>query len=599
MKKYIKIIILALAVVMFNACEKDYIDPISKVEPGPDEEAPQVSIKSPVEGTTIQVPELIASVNISLEATDDIEIGNVSVTIDDVEIASFTEFKDYRRAVEEFLFENVTNGDHQLKVTATDLTGKTGSATVNFSKAPPYSPVYPDEIFYMPFDNDFAEKISFTNATVVGNPGFAGESIIKGEGVNAYKGATDSYLSFPTEGLLGNEFSAVFWMKVNAVPDRAGILVIGAPDDANPTAMNNRKHGFRFFRENASGKQRFKLNVGTGESDSWFDGGAAADVDPSTGEWVHMAFTISETEAVVYIDGQVVKQGELAGVDWTGCDVISIMSGVPRFTGWSHLSDLSFMDELRLFKRALTPEEIATIIQDESGKTVGYNPIYDGEIFYMPFEGDNKEMVSGTEATMVGTTGFSEEGKQGKAYMGAADSYLTFPTTNLQNDNFSAVFWMKINNVPDRAGVLVMGPEDPDNADYPVKQNNRKSGFRFFREAAGTNQIFKLNAGNGTADSWFDGGAAAQVDPSTGEWVHMAFTISGTECVVYIDGEEVKQGEFGGIDWTGCDILTIGSGAPRFTGWDHKSDLSLIDELRIFDKALSKDEIMTIINAEK
>ena len=108
-----------------------------------------------------------------------------------------------------------------------------------------------------------------------------------------------------------------------------------------------------------------------------------------------------------------------------------------------------------------------------------------------------------------------------------------------------------------------------------------------------------MNAGNGTADSWFDGGAAAQVDPSTGEWVHMAFTISGTECVVYIDGEEVKQGEFGGIDWTGCDILTIGSGAPRFTGWDHKSDLSLIDELRIFDKALSKDEIMTIINAEK
>jgi hypothetical protein len=363
--------------------------------------------------------------------------------------------------------------------------------------------------------------------------------------------------------------------------------------------MNNRKHGFRFFRENASGKQRFKLNVGTGESDSWFDGGAAADVDPSTNEWVHMAFTISGTEAVVYIDGQVVKQGALPGVDWTNCDVISIMSGAPRFTGWNHLSDLSFMDELRLFKRALTQEEIAAIIQDESGKTVGYQPIYDGEVFYMPFEGDNKEMVSGTEATMVGTTGFSDEGKQGKAYMGATDSYLTFPTANLQNDNFSAVFWMKINNVPDRAGVLIMGPEDPDNADYPVKQNNRKSGFRFFREAAGTKQIFKLNTGNGTADSWFDGGAAAQVDPSTGEWVHMAFTISGTECVVYIDGEVVKQGAFDGIDWTGCDILTIGSGAPRFTGWDHKSDLSLIDELRIFDKALSQEEIQTIINAEK
>jgi hypothetical protein len=199
---------------------------------------------------------------------------------------------------------------------------------------------------------------------------------------------------------------------------------------------------------------------------------------------------------------------------------------------------------------------------------------------------------------MVGTTGFSDDGKLGKAYMGATDSYLTFPTDGLKNDNFSAVFWFKANATPDRAGILVMGPEDPDNADYPEKQNNRKSGFRFFREAAGTNQIFKLNAGNGEADSWFDGGADAQIDPATGAWVHMAFTISGTECVFYIDGEVAKQGEFSGIDWTGCDILTIGSGAPRFTGWDHKSDLSLMDELRIFDKALTQEEVQAIIADE-
>lgn len=598
MKTYFKIIILALTVLMFNACEKDYIDPINSVAPGPDEDAPVVTVKYPVDGTQIQVPELVASINIQFEVTDDIEIANISVLIDGVEIASYNEFKDYRRAVEELVYDNVTNGDHTLTVTAIDLENKTTTVTRNFSKAPPYSPIYPDEIFYMPFDNDYMEMISFANATVVGNPGFAGESIIQGEGVNAYAGAADSYLSFSTEGLLTNQLTAVFWMKINAVPDRAGILVVGAPDDANPTAPNNRKHGFRFFRENASGNQRFKLNVGTGESDSWFDGGAAADVDPTTNEWVHMAFTISETEAVVYINGQVVKQGELAGVDWTGCDVISIMSGAPRFTGWTHLSDNSFMDELRLFKRALSQDEIINIIESESGKTVGYNPKYDGEIFYMPFEDDNKEYVSGMDANMVGTTGFSDDGKLGKAFLGATDSYLTFPTDGLKNDNFSAVFWYKANATPDRAGILVMGPEDPDNADYPEKQNNRKSGFRFFREAAGTNQIFKLNAGNGEADSWFDGGADAQIDPATGAWVHMAFTISGTECVFYIDGEVAKQGEFSGIDWTGCDILTIGSGAPRFTGWDHKSDLSLMDELRIFDKALTQEEVQAIIADE-
>jgi hypothetical protein len=112
--------------------------------------------------------------------------------------------------------------------------------------------------------------------------------------------------------------------------------------------------------------QRFKLNVGNGAGDNWFDGGAAADVDPSAGEWVHFAFTVSGTECVVYINGGVVSQGNFTGIDWTGVDFISIMSGDPRFTEWGHHSDESYMDELRLFNKALTQEEIQNIIDDES-----------------------------------------------------------------------------------------------------------------------------------------------------------------------------------------------------------------------------------------
>jgi hypothetical protein len=41
------------------------------------------------------------------------------------------------------------------------------------------------------------------------------------------------------------------------------------------------------------------------------------------------------------------------------------------------------------------------------------------------------------------------------------------------------------------------------------------------------------------------------------------------------------------------------SGVPRFTEWQHFSDLSSIDELRIFNKSLSQDEVNAIMNAEK
>jgi hypothetical protein len=382
-------------------------------------------------------------------------------------------------------------------------------------------------------------------------------------------------------GLTGEEFTAGFWYKANSTPDRAGIISISPGGE-------DRTKGLRFFREGSATSQRFKLNVGTGAGETWNDGDVIA---LPNSNWVHLAFTVSKTACVIYINGAVARSVPNTGINWTGCSSISIASGEPGFGYWSHKSDLSKFDEMRFFNKALTGDEIQTIMQNDKP----YTPKYSGEVFYMPFEGNYKELISKSDATKVGTPTFAD-GKLGKAYAGAADSYLTFLTTGLKSSTFSAVFWMKVNPVPDRAGILVMGPPD---AAAPTAMNNRTSGFRFFRENAGGKQRFKLNAGNGTADSWFDGGAAADVDPTTGTWNHFAYTISATECVVYINGEIAKQGTFTGIDWTGCDILSIMSGAPRFTGWNHFSDLSLMDELRIFNKALTQAEVKTIMNAEK
>jgi hypothetical protein len=586
MKIFNKILIGSLVIAAAMSCEQGGIDDISKVEPGPDESAPVVNVTYPVEGTEIKVVEVLTSVNITFQVTDDIEVANIVVKMDGNNVAELSDFIDYRHVDESVLYEGLDTGPHTLTITATDIENKATTVEIHFEKAPPYAALFEGEKFYMPFDAIYTELIGITEPTKVGTPGFAGEGK---RGGNAYAGATDSYLTFPTTGLLGTEFSASFWMKVNDSPDRAGVLVIGPPDEVNPTAQNNRTSGFRLFRENAGGKQRFKLNVGNGTTDSWFDGGAAADVAPNTDEWVHFAFAISATNAAVYINGQVASQGALAGgVSWAGCDILSIMSGAPRFTEWGHNSDLSYMDELRLFDKALTQEDVLEIIGAE------YSPKYAGEELYMPFNTSFGDLVTGATATEVGTPGLAGEGEAGgNAYKGADNSYLTFPTTDLQANEFSAAFWMKVNDSPDRAGILVMGPPDLVN---PATPNNRTAGFRFFRENAGGKQRFKLNVGSGAADSWFDGGAAADVVPNTGEWVHLAFTISDTKCVVYINGLVVSEGAFAGVDWTGCDVLSIMSGAPRFTEWGHNSDKSLMDELRTFSKELTQAEVQAVMN---
>jgi hypothetical protein len=259
-----------------------------------------------------------------------------------------------REKVYELKFSNdIKATDGGLLAEAANFEGVT--RTMNTIGQPPYVP--DGQIAYWSFNFDYQEFISKTTPTVVGSPGFANASA---SGPNAFKAATDSYLTFPTTNLTNEEFTATFWYKVNASPDRAGILVMGPPDDTPPA--NDRTKGFRFFRENAGGKQRFKLNVGNGVADTWFDGGAAADL-ANNAPWAFMAFTISNTECVVYINGVVVKQGAYAGVDWTGCNILSIGSGDPRFVEWGHRSDLSFIDELRIFDVALPQSEIQKMME--------------------------------------------------------------------------------------------------------------------------------------------------------------------------------------------------------------------------------------------
>ena len=557
-----------------TSCEYDGIDPITAVDAGTDAGSPVITILYPTEGTAIQVPEAVATINIRLEVVDDIEVEKIEVLVDGTQIAMFDEFTDYRIVKRTVTFDNVTNGEHTLTVIATDISGNVTTKEVNFSKEPPYSPKFAGEFFYMPFDGDFMELVNIYTAEEVGNPTTTTASFF---GTGAYKGVADSYITVPlNEDDLGAEFSAAFWYKMDTTEGRAGILTASGN-------VNDLKQGFRLFREGPLNSHEIKLNVGTGDSESYNVVSA-----PAPGEWVHIAFSISATQTVFYINGiPLSTANRTSPIDWTGVEELTIGSGGEKFTIYNHKSDTnSLIDELRLFDTALTQGDIQNLINASA------------ETLYMPFDGEYKDMVSNREVTVVGSPGFAGESKVGSnAYAGATSSYLTLPSAGLTGESFSATMWYKLDAVPNRAGILVIGPEDPDNAGYPEIQNNRKNGFRFFREQnADGFQRFKLQVGDGTAnDVWVDGNTVADV-PNDAGWVHLAFTISPTKAIVYINGLVVKETTFTGIDWTGADLVSIMSGAPRFTDWGHLSDSSYMDELRFYNKELTQNEIQAAMS---
>ena len=166
---FIGILLLFLA---FTSCEYDGIDPITAVDPGPDGSDPQVTVLFPTEGSRIQDLELVSTIVIKMEVVDDIEIASISVAVDGTEIGSFNEFLDYRIVKQQLTYDNITAGDHVLTVTATDLVGNSTTELINFSKAPPYSPLFAGEIFYMPFDDNFIElaKILTRRKVKIFNP---------------------------------------------------------------------------------------------------------------------------------------------------------------------------------------------------------------------------------------------------------------------------------------------------------------------------------------------------------------------------------------------------------------------------------------------
>lgn len=348
MKSLKFVLLFVLAGLLFATCKKG-LDPIDYVAPGPDLEPPVVTISDPTEGKTVVSMDSVGTATFRFAASDDIELKSVTVTLDGAEIAKFTSFLDYRRYAPNLVYNTLRDGEHTLVVNAVDQTGKTDSKTVNFRKvtAPPYDPME-GEVIYLPMDGSYLNYIGYTLAGVVGSPGFA-----TGKVNDAYAGATDSYLTYPSAGVVGEAFSFAMWFKVNSTPDRAGMVVIGRPGTGSD---EDRKFGLRFFREGSATSQKFGINVGIGTTDVWDNPFTTI---PVSDNWVHFAVAIEANYMHIYVNGDTVKGASLKNpIDWTDCTSISIASGEPTFNIWQHYSDLSLYDEMHFFNRTITAAEV-------------------------------------------------------------------------------------------------------------------------------------------------------------------------------------------------------------------------------------------------
>jgi hypothetical protein len=103
--------------------------------------------------------------------------------------------------------------------------------------------------------------------------------------------------------------------------------------------------------------------------------------------------------------------------------------------------------------------------------------------------------------------------------------------------------------------------------------------------------VFRADYSGGGTGLWWGNGVLA---PYANQWTHVALTWDNGAAVQYINGEEVSSGNITFRDSANATPVTIGC----VDSTNNETFVGSIDEVRIFNHALSVDEIQTIMIGE-
>jgi uncharacterized repeat protein (TIGR01451 family) len=306
-----------------------------------------------------------------------------------------------------------------------------------------------------------------------------------------------------------------------------------------------------------------------------------------TPNWYHIAgvFDPSATPtSKLYLNGAIVASANTGGA--TPND-LNVRIGAMYWTDLYHQGNDRLngkADEVEFFNRALTAEEIAAIANAGSaGKCKCVAPPSD-LVSWWGGDGNANDIIGTNHGTLVNDTTFAA-GKVGQAFsFDGTDDYVDAGTDDVFNfsngtGDFSIDAWIKLSAYPSQAagiaGKATHGPGGPFNSPY--------TGWSILVQPSGALAFTGVGIwGFTTAD-----GAVA-----LGDWAHVAVTRNGSTYKLYVNGSESASVTHNGNLETSTTSLRIGTVYEDFSFFD-----GLIDELEIFNRALSAEEVAAIYNA--
>ena len=211
--------------------------------------------------------------------------------------------------------------------------------------------------------------------------------------------------------------------------------------------------------------------------------------------------------------------------------------------------------------------------------------IPDGLVSWWPAESDGRDIISGNNGTAKSWTSFTS-GQVGYGFLfdgpDSGDHYVSIPASPSLDIGTGAGLtiegWIQMNYINPNGGVPIIEWDSmtADGLQLWINSPNQRL-YANLKDTSGVNhQIL------------------SDYPITTGEFTHVALTYdktSGIACL-YMNGTQVKSANFGSI--TPQTTYPVNLGARTFYGWGSRFNNGVIDELSLYNRALSGSEIGSI-----
>ncbi|WP_113923020.1 LamG-like jellyroll fold domain-containing protein [Cognataquiflexum aquatile] len=378
----------------------------------------------------------------------------------------------------------------------------------------------------------------------------------------ALDGQTNSFATLPHNSSLqistGLTISA--WVKPNLL-HRGTIM--------NKSAGN----GFEFWFD-LDGQLEFRLN--RTNNGSTYRIRSNFNYSSSLKTWVHVAATFDGSTCKIYINGiedKSITYNPFSIETTTGNLIVGALGSIQRWQG--------AMDELRLYNRALSLQEINLALQNNELLESKLSSPVDLAGHWKLEEGSGNQFLDDSEnvnhGTIVNTSGMSwSGGKLGLAVnlTGSSNQFARVPHhPSLElSKSLTIAAWVKPN-------ILHRGT---------IVSKSAGNGFELWLDLDGSIE-FRLNRTNN--GSTYRIRTPYNYTNSLGKWIHVAGTFDGQTIKVYINGVENISRTYGspfGIGTLSGDLVIGALGTiQRLNG--------SMDDLQIYGSALSASDIQALM----